>query len=598
MKNKFLFSVVLLSSLFLADTVLPARQRSKRNPKPVEQNVQVSNNGTVSEEDENGSLDIATLQEETTPPEQMVTRGAAPETEEKKTEDFFDFEAKRKDVVQLVERGVEFLKKNPTAQAFKAFSHTSDFTKGELYLFVFDDKGYCLADGSESSFIWKNLYDLRDTYGTPIVQSLINKAKQGGGWTTYSWRNSTKTSYVQELKKDGKTYIIGCGYYPHSKEFAVVNLVKGAVALFNDLKKAGRPKEEAFSTYNYPTGKFVYGDLYLYALDFNGTIMAQADRPGLVGSNRIDYQDANGKFSNQEIINKLKESPDEGIWTTYVSKRASKRTYAERVVDSKGVNYFIACGYYPDANRDAAVDLVKKGFTYMKAHGKGIAAQDFTSKSNEEFRYGDLYLIVYDMKGNVIAHGDNSELIGQNLWNSKDEDGRLYVQELIQKAKDGGGWVDFKTKNSLESMYVEEIDLGLPENRYVIACGTFPVSKAETVNLLVKSAVGYLRIHSEEDTFGEFSKTDGRFIRGDLDIFVVDTAGLCYVFGDNHDMIWQNLMNAKDEDGKHYIKLFINTVKQGAGSITFKINGSFKAAYVDLVEKDGKNFIVGSSYFK
>ena len=57
----------------------------------------------------------------------------------------------------------------------------------------------------------------------------------------------------------------------------------------------------------YPLGRFVLGDLYIFALDFDGVIWAQGERPGLVGQNALDYQDATGKFANREIIDKLKK---------------------------------------------------------------------------------------------------------------------------------------------------------------------------------------------------------------------------------------------------------------------------------------------------
>ena len=55
------------------------------------------------------------------------------------------------------------------------------------------------------------------------------------------------------------------------------------------------------------------GDVYLYAVDFSGQMMANGDRPGLIGTNVLNVKDAEGKFVNQEIINKLKNST-EGIW--------------------------------------------------------------------------------------------------------------------------------------------------------------------------------------------------------------------------------------------------------------------------------------------
>ena len=138
---------------------------------------------------------------------------------------------------------------------------------------------------------------------------MIKKAKAGGGWVTYQWRNATKVSYVKSFTKDGKEYVIGAGYYPHSKRDIVIGLVKAAVAYFNDVViKKGFLVDEVFSTLSYPAGRFVMGDLYLYAVDFNGQMMANGDRPGLIGTNVLNVKDAEGKFVNQEIINSLKNS--------------------------------------------------------------------------------------------------------------------------------------------------------------------------------------------------------------------------------------------------------------------------------------------------
>jgi hypothetical protein len=57
-------------------------------------------------------------------------------------------------------------------------------------------------------------------------------------------------------------------------------------------------------------------------------------------------------------------------------------------------------------------------------------------------------------------------------------------------------------------------------------------------------------------------------------------------------------MDAKDDAGKPYIQVFINTVKQGPGQVSYKINGFERVALVDLVEKDGTSYVVGTAYYK
>jgi cytochrome c len=477
-----------------------------------------------------------------------------------------------------------------------AFSHERDFIRGPLYLFVYDTNGFQFASGLDEHYIWRNWNDQRDMFGTYMVREMIKKAKSGGGWLTYQWRNATKVSYVKLFTKDGKEYVIGAGYYPHSKRDIVIGLVKASVAYFDEVvNQKGFLVDEVFSTLSYPAGRFVMGDLYLYAVDFTGQMMANGDRPGLIGTNVLNVKDSEGKFVNQEIINRLKNST-EGVWVEYKSKNATKLAYAEKVTDkASGKQYFIAAGYYPTVTPEKAVDLVKDGYEFMKKHGLTAAVNEFSNRQTDSYRYGDLYLIVWDMKGKVIANGANLDAVGTNQWDLKDEDGKFFVQDLIAKADKGGGWVDVKLKNAFQSIYVEKVDLGT--DSFVIGAGLYPISKREMAILLARSAAGYLRVHPEEEAFQAFTDPEGKFIRGDLYVFVIDFDGIAMVWGDNHELVWRNVMGAKDDAGKPYVQIFINTVKQGSGQVTYKINGRDRVALLEMVEKDGQNYVVGTAYY-
>ncbi len=501
---------------------------------------------------------------------------------------------KRKKVVELVNEALAYVEHNSFDKAMNAFTHGRDFIRGELYIFVYDTHGFEYANGQDERMIWKNLFDIRDSFGTYIVQEMIKKAKMGGGWLTYQWRNSTKVSYIKPFVKDDKEYVIGAGYYPHSKRDLVIGLVKGAVAYFNEVvNEKGFPVDEVFSTLSYPAGRFVMGDLYLYAVGFDGRMMANGDRPGLIGTNVLNVKDAEGKYVNKDIIEQLKKT-DLGVWSQYRSKNAMKETYAEKVTDANGTSYFIACGYYPEANPERAVELVKNGYEFMKKHGLTAAVNEFSSRQVDTYRFGDLYLTVLNMQGVVVASGANLDSIGVNQWDLTDEDGKFYVREIIEKANKGGGWVDFKLKNAFQSIYVEKVDLGT--DSFVIGSGLYPISKREMALLLSRSASGYLASHPEEEAYSAFSNSQGKFIRGDLFVFVVGFDGICKVWGDTYELIWRNLMNAKDDTGKPYIQIFISTVKQGPGQVTYKINGHERIALLELVEKDGVNYVLGVSY--
>ena len=89
------------------------------------------------------------------------------------TDESLDADAKRKSIVDLVERAANFMRKNALDEAFNRFTHGSDFIEGELYLFVFDMDGVCLAHGQQAHLLWQNLWELRDSFGTPIIQNII-----------------------------------------------------------------------------------------------------------------------------------------------------------------------------------------------------------------------------------------------------------------------------------------------------------------------------------------------------------------------------------------------------------------------------------------
>jgi signal transduction histidine kinase len=200
------------------------------------------------------------------------------------------------------------------------------------------------------------------------------------------------------------------------------------------------------------------------------------------------------------------------------------------------------------------------------------------------------------MKGKCIAHGGNPSFVGQNQFDAKDQDGVYYIREYIDQAKVGGGWVDSKLKNSFQSTYVEKIDMGV--DSYVIGAGMFPVAKPETMTLLVKSAVGYLQTHADDESFEKFVVRKGEFVRGDLTILALDIDGYCYAWGDEHELIWKNLMDWKDDEGKLFIKQMIDKSMEGAGHSVYKFNKKIRVNYCEQVEKGDKKYVICSGFYK
>jgi signal transduction histidine kinase len=88
--------------------------------------------------------------------------------------------------------------------------------------------------------------------------------------------------------------------------------------------------------------------------------------------------------------------------------------------------------------------------------------------------HGDLYPMVLDLKGVMLSHGANEKLIGKDLYDLQDIDGKAFVKEYIEATKaKGKSWTDFKytdpvTKKVLpKSFYCEKVSL---KSGDVVAC--------------------------------------------------------------------------------------------------------------------------------
>jgi cytochrome c len=111
-----------------------------------------------------------------------------------------------------------------------------------------------------------------------------------------------------------------------------------------------------------------------------------------------------------------------------------------------------------------ATAMVKKGAAFLKANGKEKGYAAISNKSGQ-FNDRDLYLVVYGLDGVVLAHGANEKMIGRNLIELKDVDGKAFVKERVELAQSKGTfWQDYKFTNPTnkkiepKSMYCEKLD--------------------------------------------------------------------------------------------------------------------------------------------
>ena len=97
--------------------------------------------------------------------------------------------------------------------------------------------------------------------------------------------------------------------------------------------------------------------------------------------------------------------------------------------------------------KEDAVALVEKAIAHVKAVGKEKALADFNDPKGA-FVKGDIYVFAYSMDGMITAHPMNAKLIGKDMTEVKDSDGKPFTKEFIATVKGPGkGWVDYNWTN-------------------------------------------------------------------------------------------------------------------------------------------------------
>jgi len=125
------------------------------------------------------------------------------------------------------------------------------------------------------------------------------------------------------------------------------------------------------------------------------------------------------------------------------------------------------------ASQKDAKALVEKAAAFVKANGKDAALKEF-SKAKGQFDKGELYVFAYDMNATIVAHPKNPKLIGKNLMDVPDTDGKLFRKEIVETAKTkGSGWVDYKYLNPETKKVEANTTYVLKAGDIVLCCGTY-----------------------------------------------------------------------------------------------------------------------------
>ena len=95
-----------------------------------------------------------------------------------------------------------------------------------------------------------------------------------------------------------------------------------------------------------------------------------------------------------------------------------------------------------------AIAMAERAAAFTKAHGREELIKKITAK-DPDYVQGSMYIYMRDFNSGVnIAHPFNQSIIGKDLNDVPDTNGKLYRRDIMDVAKkDGKGWVDYMYKN-------------------------------------------------------------------------------------------------------------------------------------------------------
>ena len=124
------------------------------------------------------------------------------------------------------------------------------------------------------------------------------------------------------------------------------------------------------------------------------------------------------------------------------------------------------------ATLEEAKAMVKKAREYIRKNGREKAFAEI-DKRDGMFVDRDIYIYVYDKDLKNLAHGGNARLIGKNLAEMRDPDGKYVNKGLLEVAEKGGGTFTFKFLNPASNKIETKTGYAEMEGDLMVGSGVY-----------------------------------------------------------------------------------------------------------------------------
>jgi signal transduction histidine kinase len=397
-------------------------------------------------------------------------------------------------VVDLVTNAVAEIEMRGEA-AFRLFHDpTGPYLAKDAYIFVVDMDGIELANPAFPSLRGRNLLDLKDTQGKPVVREMLELVNtRGFGWVDYMWPkpgesvSTRKSAYVSRAMLGDRPVLVACGVYladaPKEQDRAAKlsapklrDLVRRAASLL------GSQGEAAYAELRREGSEWLHDDIYLFVLTMDGIRAMHAAEPESEGRDDSALEDVLGRPMIRMMLEIAAAPAGEG-WVHYMYPQpgsifpAWKSTFVKRVTFPSGEQHVVGCGIYNMTMDESFIeDVVERAAALVAERGAGAFGE--LRDRRGEFIFMDTYVFVQTPDGTEMVNPGQPALEGRDLSDLKDLAGNLSVREEIAAAmNEGSAWVDliwFRPGDNTparKGTYVRRVDA--PDGTWIVGSGIY-----------------------------------------------------------------------------------------------------------------------------
>lgn len=347
---------------------------------------------------------------------------------------------------------------NPDLFFGPALTKTSQ-SRDELVV-LFNDNGEILYN-PENTLTGRNAIQLAEKAGFDTTDILSRMIREKSGTATlpaYSngfIKNVTLASAWNTLETDYGNVTIMVGKIINTQWMVDIPTSTTSDTLESFVTSAylyavENGEEKALATFNDPNGPFVTQQYVIAAFDMNGTLLADALRPNLIGSDRSILTDSNGVQILRTLVMRASHGGGYAMYLHPNVMHDQRMEIKQSYILPVNENWFVVAGTYLDEESMYAdpvltnemISYVRTVKQYALENGRDAAVAELNNQDGIFFR-SDIRLIAVDADGTIIARPKNPTLIGGSITGITDIYGASIGRDILSSGL-SGGWMQYQ----------------------------------------------------------------------------------------------------------------------------------------------------------